>query len=116
MSSAPSPAAAGLLISPRAAQAVLERARAAELGSPLLRVAVVAGGCNGLSYELYFVEAPSAEDRVFESSGVRLLVDPSSFALLEGTSIDLEPGAHPSFRFDNPRARRRCSCGASFEV
>lgn len=77
---------------------------------------MVAGGCNGLSYELYFVDGPSAEDRVFESSGVRLVVDPPSFALLEGTTIDLESGARPSFLFHNPRARTRCSCGASFEV
>lgn len=116
MAAAPSPAAPGLGLSDRAAQAVLERARGAEVGSPLLRVAVVAGGCNGLSYELYFVDAPAAGDHVFESSGVRLVVDPTSYVLLEGTRIDLEPGSRPSFLFHNPRARKRCSCGASFEV
>jgi Fe-S cluster assembly iron-binding protein IscA len=34
--------------------------------------------------------------------------------LLEGTVIDLDRG--PGFRFDNPRARRTCSCGGSFET
>ncbi|GAC1342378.1 MAG: iron-sulfur cluster assembly protein IscA [Myxococcales bacterium] len=93
------------------------RARARDAGTDdwLLRVAVVAGGCNGLSWELYFVEGAMPADRVFESHGIRLAVDPASLPLLEGTVIDL-PGSSPAFQFTNPRARKTCSCGASFEV
>jgi len=79
----------------------------------LLRIAVVAGGCNGLSYDLYFVPEPGPEDSVVESLGVRVCVDRGSAKLVDGTRIDL---ARESFIFDNPRARRGCSCGASFEV
>jgi iron-sulfur cluster assembly protein len=96
-----------------AAEAVCSRAREADVSGWLLRVAVVAGGCNGLVYDLYFVEEPSADDAVVESSGVRVAVDPTSAPLLDGTTIDL---SGKSFRFVNPRARRECSCGASFEV
>jgi iron-sulfur cluster assembly protein len=100
-------------LTPPAAEAVCARAREADVSGWLLRVAVVAGGCNGLVYDLYFVEEPSLDDAVVESSGVRVAVDPSSAPLLDGTTIDV---AGKSFRFVNPRARRECSCGASFEV
>ena len=100
----------------RAAQAVLQRQREADVLSWLLRVAVVGGGCNGLAYDLYFVEKPNAGDAVFEGQGVRIAVDEASGKLLDGTVIDLDSGRSPGFRFDNPRARKACSCGASFEI
>jgi iron-sulfur cluster assembly protein len=106
----------GIALSRTAAQAILARAREAGTDGWVLRVAVVAGGCNGLSWELYFVPEALGEDKVFESHGIRLAVDPASLPLLEGTVIDL-PGQRPSaFQFTNPRARKVCSCGASFEV
>ena len=103
-----------LTLTERAADAVHSRAREAELQGWLLRVAVVAGGCNGLTYDLYFVPEPSSQDELTESRGVRLAIDPSSAPFLDGTVIDLADAR--SFRFSNPRARRACSCGASFEV
>ena len=103
-----------LSLTPRAAEAVRARARDSGVPDYLLRVAVVAGGCNGLTWDLYFVEAPGQEDTVVEGApGLRVAVDRSSAPLVDGTVIDLR-GA--SFQFDNPRARRECSCGASFEV
>jgi iron-sulfur cluster assembly protein len=98
----------------RAAAAIRARAKDAGVDGWLLRIAVVAGGCNGLSYDLFFVQEPGAEDIVVETSGVRVAVDAASAPLLDGTVIDL-PKAE-SFHFDNPRARKTCSCGASFEV
>ena len=103
-----------LTLTERAAEAVLARARQAEVEGWLLRVAVVAGGCNGLTYDLYFVDEPGPEDTVVEAGPVRVVVDRASLPLLDGATIDLPKG--DSFRFDNPRARRSCSCGASFEV
>jgi iron-sulfur cluster assembly accessory protein len=102
-----------LSLTPRAAEAVLARAREADVSGWLLRIAVVAGGCNGLTYDLYFVSGPGAEDTVVEAGPVRVVVDRASAPLLEGTEIDLKG---PSFRFDNPLARKSCSCGASFET
>jgi iron-sulfur cluster assembly accessory protein len=98
----------------RAAEAVLHRAREAEVEGWLLRIAVVAGGCNGLTYDLYFVESAGEGDAVVDSGSVKIAVDPASAMLLEGTVIDLLRG--PGFTFDNPRARRTCSCGGSFET
>jgi iron-sulfur cluster assembly accessory protein len=103
-----------LTLTARASEAVAARARDAGVAGWLLRIAVVAGGCNGLTYDLYFVPEAGPEDTVVEAGTVRLAVDPASAKLLDGTLIDL-PKAE-SFRFQNPRARRSCSCGASFEV
>ena len=98
----------------RAVEAVLARQREADVAGWLLRVAVVGGGCNGLCYDLYFVEAPTASDAVFEGR-VRIAVDEASKQYLDGTVIDLDVRSK-GFRFDNPRARKACSCGASFEI
>jgi len=103
-----------LTLTERAAEAVRSRAREADVPGWLLRIAVVAGGCSGLTYELYFVPEPSGEDELVESGGVRLAVDAASARMLDGTEIDLADAR--SFRFSNPRARNACSCGASFEV
>jgi iron-sulfur cluster assembly protein len=103
-----------LSLTERAADAVRARAQEAEVQGWALRVAVVAGGCNGLTYELYFVERAGPEDAVVEVHGVRVAVDPASAPLLDGTVIDLAGG--PGFIFQNPRARATCSCGASFEM
>jgi iron-sulfur cluster assembly protein len=103
-----------LTLTPRAAQAVLARAIAADLSGWLLRVAVVAGGCNGLTYDLYFVDAAGPEDTVVENGPVRIAVDAASAPLLDGTVIDLPSG--PFFQFRNPKAHKTCSCGASFET
>lgn len=104
----------GLTLTDRAAQAVLQRQRDSDVQGWLLRVAVVAGGCNGLSYELYFVPQAGPSDSVSQSAGIRVAVDEASAPLLDGTVIDLD--GKRAFRFDNPRARKACSCGASFEV
>lgn len=104
-----------LSLTPRAAEAVLARARDADVAGWLLRVAVVSGGCNGLTYDLYFVPKAGPEDTVIEAGAVRVAIDRTSAPLLDGCEIDL-PRSSPSFRFQNPRARKSCSCGASFEV
>ena len=103
-----------LSLTDRAAKAVLARAREADVRDWLLRVAVVARGCNGLTYDLYFVQDAGPEDAVVDTGEVRIAIDSASAPLLEGTVIDLPGG--PGFRFENPRARRTCSCGASFET
>jgi iron-sulfur cluster assembly protein len=102
-----------LSITEHAAKAVLARAEEAEVSGWLLRIAVVAGGCNGLTYDLYFVQNAGPDDAVIEAGPLRVAIDRSSAPLLDGTEIDL---ASQSFRFNNPRARKSCSCGASFEV
>ena len=78
-----------------------------------LRVRVVGGGCSGFQYQLAF-DNPQAEDQVFESGGVRVVVDPKSFLYLNGTEIDYVEGlTGAGFTMKNPNAKGGCGCGSS---
>ena len=82
-----------------------------------IRVGIRTAGCSGLAYVLEFVDEAAAEDHVFEESGVRIYVDPKSFAYLEGTEMDfMREGVNEGFRFSNPNAVSECGCGESFHV
>jgi iron-sulfur cluster assembly protein len=82
-----------------------------------LRVAVVGGGCSGMSYKLDFQEGPQANDKVFEQDGVRVFVDPKSFLYVKGLELDYSGGLNGTgFTFKNPNASKSCGCGTSFSV
>ncbi len=83
-----------------------------------LRVQVVGGGCSGMSYKLGFDNtAPTANDKVFERDGVKVLVDPKSYLYLNGTVLDFTDGLNGTgFVFTNPNAKRTCGCGSSFSA
>ena len=82
-----------------------------------LRVAVVGGGCSGLSYKLDFQDAPQPNDKVFEQDGVKIFVDPKSFLYVKGLTLDYSGGLNGTgFTFKNPNATKSCGCGTSFAV
>jgi iron-sulfur cluster insertion protein len=82
-----------------------------------LRVRVVAGGCSGFSYDLYFDEQPTPDDKVFETDGVKIFIDNLSYRYLEGTEIDyVESIAGAGFKFSNPQSKGSCGCGKSFNA
>jgi len=82
-----------------------------------LRVGVVGGGCSGLNYTLAFDEQPKDKDTVVEQNGVKILVDPKSFLFLTGLTLDYSSDLlNGGFRFENPNAKRTCSCGTSFSA
>ncbi len=75
-----------------------------------LRVRVVGGGCSGLSYQLEFDE-PQAADQVFETHGVKVLVDPQSYVYLAGSEIDyLDSLQGAGFSLKNPNPKASCGC------
>jgi len=79
-----------------------------------LRVFVEGGGCSGFQYGMSF-DQPKDDDRVFETEGVQVLVDPTSLAYLSGTSIDFDDGLQGNgFEIRNPNAQSTCGCGKSF--
>jgi iron-sulfur cluster assembly protein len=82
-----------------------------------LRLSVKGGGCSGLSYVLGFDEQARDTDRVFDSQGVKVYVDPKSLFYLSGTVLDFSDGLNgKGFVFNNPQAARTCGCGSSFGV
>lgn len=86
-----------------------------DLESSFLRVAVVPGGCSGLSYELGWDTTRQDSDTQFEMGGLKVLVDARSAAYLEGTKLHFSDGLEgKGFHFDNPQAIRNCACGESF--
>ncbi|ODR95337.1 hypothetical protein AUC70_04905 [Methyloceanibacter stevinii] len=102
-------------LTPEAATAVkgaMERAGKVGAG---FRIMVETGGCAGHKYLVGLDTEPRDDDAVFESSGVKVFVDPDSQPLLSGMTIGFVDSLQGSgFVFENPNAASQCSCGKSF--
>jgi iron-sulfur cluster assembly protein len=82
-----------------------------------LRLGVRTTGCSGLAYKLEYVDDVATEDQVFESHGVKVVVDPKSLAYIDGTELDFaREGLNEGFKFNNPNVKDECGCGESFRV
>ena len=80
-----------------------------------LRVAVKAGGCSGLSYDLSFDDELKDTDKKFEDKGVLIVTDVRSLLYLMDMTLDFSDGINgKGFEFSNPNAIRTCGCGESF--
>lgn len=82
-----------------------------------IRLGVKTSGCSGMAYKLEFADSADPEDVVFESHGLKILVDPRSLPYLDGTELDYaREGLNEGFRFNNPNIQDQCGCGESFKV
>ncbi|MCY1349294.1 Iron-binding protein IscA [compost metagenome] len=82
-----------------------------------IRLGVRTTGCSGLAYVLEFVDEVTSDDLVFESFGVKVIIDPKSLSYLDGTELDfVREGLNEGFKFNNPNVRGECGCGESFNV
>jgi iron-sulfur cluster assembly accessory protein len=80
-----------------------------------LRVAVKAGGCSGMSYEMFFDADADPEDHVAVFGTAKVRVDPASAPHLAGATLDYKNGLNDAgFHIENPNAKRSCGCGQSF--
>jgi iron-sulfur cluster assembly accessory protein len=81
-----------------------------------LRVGVKGGGCSGFQYQLAFDERKDG-DIVFESHGLKLLVDGPSLPYVDGSEIDYVDSLQGAgFQVNNPNVVAACGCGSSFRV
>jgi iron-sulfur cluster assembly protein len=81
-----------------------------------LRVGVRGGGCSGFQYQLAFDEQRD-NDVVFDSHGLKLLVDSESLQFVRGSTIDYEESLQGAgFKVNNPNVVAACGCGSSFRV
>ena len=110
--------AKGIVLSDQGAEKVREfltgqETDAAQAG---LRVGVRGGGCSGFQYQLAF-DDQREDDVVFESHGVRLLVDGPSLPYVDGSTIDYVDSLQGAgFQVNNPNVVAACGCGSSFRV
>ena len=83
-----------------------------------LRLGTKKSGCTGFAYVVDYADEIGPEDRVFESEGVRVVVDPASLPQLDGTQVDFVTNnvLNKGFEFSNPNIRESCGCGESFSV
>ena len=81
-----------------------------------IRLAVMAGGCSGLSYNRDFESEPELDDNVF-GADPPVFVDDASLGLIDGLRLDYTGGLNgKGLVFDNPKAVDTCGCGTSFSV
>jgi iron-sulfur cluster assembly protein len=112
-------AAAAVSVTQNAASKIINLFEQKELSweSAGLRIAVKGGGCSGLSYNLSIDDEPTKHDRVFDSNGIKLIVDKKSFLYTAGLVLDFDTDEfNGGFAFHNPKAKATCGCGTSFAV
>ena len=74
-------------------------------------------GCSGFSYVVEPADGVGEDDQVFESNGVKLVVNRESLDYLQGVELDyVREGLNEVFRFNNPNVKATCGCGESFTV
>ena len=105
-------------ITPNAAAQIRRMLTRRGKGETALRIGVKAGGCSGFEYTFDWETAQKETDLVFEGpEGAKVLVDPRSLRLLDGTVLDYDTSLlSKGFTFNNPHAKSTCGCGASFST
>ncbi|NSL56805.1 iron-sulfur cluster assembly protein IscA [Uliginosibacterium aquaticum] len=82
-----------------------------------VRLGVKTTGCSGMAYKLEYADESETDDLVFESQGLKVMVDPKSLPYIDGTELDfVREGLNEGFKFNNPNVKNECGCGESFNV
>jgi iron-sulfur cluster assembly protein len=83
-----------------------------------LRVGTKKSGCSGFAYDVDYADELGDGDQVFESHGVKVVVDAASLANIDGMEIDFVRSSllNQGFEFRNPNVTNTCGCGESFSV
>jgi iron-sulfur cluster assembly protein len=88
-----------------------------DLADTMLRIAVVPGGCSGLTYDLGWDTTVQEQDAVEEHENITVVLDKKSRLYLDGSELDFTDGLDgDGFHFTNPQATRECACGESFAL
>lgn len=98
----------------RRVQAMIEK-RGRGLG---LRLGTRKSGCSGFAYIVDYADTVAENDAVFESHGVKVVVDNDSLKNLDGIEVDYvrSNALNEGFEFRNPNVKDTCGCGESFSV
>ena len=83
-----------------------------------LRVGIKKTGCSGFAYVVNYADEIHPGDAVFEARGVKVVVDPASLPLIDGTVVDFikRGSTRPSSsRTRKPRANAAAGRASAFE-
>ena len=99
-------------LSPSAAEVVRDLLKQRNLDNSYgLRIYISGQGCGGFQYGMGFESNPSQTDTVFESEGLKLIIDEGSMQFMNGATINYIDDEHgKGFLVDNPNAAPSCSC------
>jgi len=83
-----------------------------------LRIGTKKSGCSGWAYFVDYADELVDGDQVFESHGVKVVVDPQSLGRIDGMEVDFVKSSllNQGFEFRNPNVKNECGCGESFGV
>ena len=86
-------------------------------GAVGLRFGIKKSGCSGFGYVVDVTDEVTDADEVFESGGVKVIVDKEHLEEIDGTEIDYtSDGFASAFKFRNPNVVDECGCGESFST
>ena len=89
----------------------------AKRGGIGLRLGIKTVGCSGMAYTFDYAHEIEADDQLFETRDVTVVVDKKSLAFIDGSVLDYaREGLNESFKVENPKATASCGCGESFTV
>lgn len=83
-----------------------------------LRLGTTKSGCSGFAYVVDYADSVEPEDIVFETQGVKVIVDKNSLPQLDGMELDYvkNNALNEGFEFNNPNVKNMCGCGESFTI
>ena len=106
-----------LSITESAAKRVNELISSSGNKEDMLRITVSAGGCSGFSYSFGLDGEKKQEDHIFESHGIKVVVDEISLDILGDSEVDfVEDLMGSAFKLNIPNATSSCGCGVSFAI
>ncbi|KAI9484388.1 hypothetical protein BDB00DRAFT_855995 [Zychaea mexicana] len=108
----------GLTISDKAIKQLKYIAERDNDDSLMLRILVDSGGCHGYQNKLELTDTVEEDDTVFESEGVKVVVDSISLQFVRGSTVDfVEELIGSTFQvIDNPNAKNSCGCNISYDI
>jgi iron-sulfur cluster assembly protein len=100
-----------------AAAARIRSYMAQQSAASAMRLGVKKTGCSGFAYVVELTSRVDESDHVFDTDGIRIVIDNKSLPFLDGTRIDFtRQGLNEMFEYDNPNVKSLCGCGESFGI
>jgi iron-sulfur cluster assembly accessory protein len=103
---------ASVSLSPSAAEIVRDLLKQRNLDDSYgLRVFISGRSCSGFQYGMGLENKPGETDTVFESEGLKVIVDEASLQYMNGATVNyIDDERGKGFLVDNPNAAPACSC------